>query len=110
MTPHLNFSRECGLAHLADPIDESLHFLVASRILQDYHDRDTNPRNAQLIASTHSPELLDLIRPEQLHLVRRIPGRGTQITRADRIPHTGNDRPLSRLYRSGALEHLPAIG
>lgn len=50
---------ESGTTFVVDELDCSLHPMLVSQIVRIFNNPDTNPRNAQLIFTTHDLSLLD---------------------------------------------------
>lgn len=103
---------ERGEVLLFDEIDTSLHPLLTRYLIQKFHSPETNPRNAQLIFSTHNTSLLtqDILRRDQVWFVEKdVHGASTLYPLTDFSPR--NDEALERGYmrgRYGALPILPA--
>lgn len=57
-----------GSTVFVDEIDASLHTLAVEQIFRLFHDKRTNPKGAQLIATTHDTNVLccDLLRRDQI--------------------------------------------
>lgn len=66
--PVLNALEE-GLTLLVDELDQSLHPFLLRKIVQLFTDKETNPRGAQLIFTTHDVTVLDraLLRPDEIY-------------------------------------------
>ena len=62
-----------GEVLLLDEIDTSLHPLLTRFLIQRFHSRSNNPKNAQLIFTTHNTTLLDqrLFRRDQIWFVEK---------------------------------------
>ncbi len=62
-----------GEVLLVDEIDTSLHSLLVRFLVERFHSTDTNPRNAQLLFTTHNTSLLsqDLLRRDQIWFVEK---------------------------------------
>jgi hypothetical protein len=58
MAPFIFRALENGGTLLVDELETSLHPLLGLAILQMFNDRETNPRNAQIIFTTHDTNLL----------------------------------------------------
>ena len=70
--PLLHALRVGGMIAI-DEIDARLHPLLTRAIVRLFHSRETNPRNAQLICTTHDTNLLDarMLRRDQIWFVEK---------------------------------------
>ena len=102
-----------GEVLLFDEIDASLHPLLTKFLIQKFHSSKTNPKNAQLIFSTHNTSLLsqELLRRDQLWFVEKDANGASKLyPLTDFSPRS--DEALERGYmrgRYGALPVLPAL-
>lgn len=62
-----------GLVLFLDEIDSRLHPLITAAILKLFNSPETNPKNAQLVCTTHDTNLLDrnLFRRDQIYFVEK---------------------------------------
>ncbi len=56
---------------LLDEIDRSLHPRLSSQLIQLFQDPQTNPRNAQLIFTTHDTSLLNVLNRDEVWLMEK---------------------------------------
>jgi uncharacterized protein len=102
-----------GEVLLVDEIDRSLHPLLVRFLIQKFHSRASNPKNAQLIFTTHNTSLLerDLLRRDQLWFVeKKRDGSSGLYPLSDFSPR--KDESIERGYlrgRFGALPILPPL-
>lgn len=100
---------EDGLAIL-DEIDGALHVDMLAEILNQFRSRDTNPRGAQLLMSSHHVGLLDDLEKEEVFIVEKDDCGATRVFGAQDVQGLRRDVRLYPKYRSGVLGGLPRIG
>lgn len=102
-----------GEVLLFDEIDTSLHPLLIRFLIKKFHSNRSNPKNAQLVFSTHNTSLLsqELLRRDQIWFVEKdVNGASKLYPLTDFSPR--NDEALERGYmrgRYGALPVLPVL-
>jgi AAA15 family ATPase/GTPase len=64
---------EAGLVAVVDELDARLHPLITQAIIDLFHDPQANPRNAQLVFTTHDTNLLrnTIFRRDQIWFVEK---------------------------------------
>ena len=70
---------EAGRLLILDDVDGSLHVDIVNEIIHWFHDRETNPRNAQLFVSAHNVGILDDLEKEELFIVEKGPDSATRV-------------------------------
>ena len=98
-----------GLAIL-DEIDGALHVDMLSEILGWFRSHESNPRNAQLLVSSHHVGLLHDLEKEELFIVEKDDSGATWIYGAQDVKGLRRDVRLYPKYRAGVLGGLPRIG
>ena len=70
-----------GVLICVDELDASLHTHASEAVLALFCSRDTNPKGAQLIATTHDATLMntDVLRRDQLWLADKDAGGATRL-------------------------------
>lgn len=92
-----------------DEINTSLHPLLVRFLIEQFHSRETNPLNAQLIFSTHDTTLLsqELFRRDQIWFVEK----HHEVPSSRLFPLTEfrprNDEAIERSYLRGRYGALP---
>jgi energy-coupling factor transporter ATP-binding protein EcfA2 len=102
-----------GATAVFDEIDSSLHPLLLRRLVEVFQDRDANPKQAQLIFTTHDVSLMEagygggsqLSRDEVWITERDIDGRSSLAPLADYAPRQREN--LARRYLSGRFGGIP---
>ncbi len=100
-----------GEVLLFDEIDTSLHPLLTRFLIGLFHSDSTNPKNAQLVFTTHDTSLLeaDLFRRDQIWFVEKTSkGSSTLYPLSDFS--TRKEEAFERGYLKGRFGALPIIG
>ena len=96
-----------GFVFFVDELDTNLHPLLIRFLLNLFHDPETNPKNAQLIFTTHDTTVLDqtLMRRDQVWFVEKNAENATRLyPLSDYKPRKGEAMQKGYLYgRYGAL-------
>ncbi len=100
-----------GEVLLFDEIDTSLHPLLVRFLVQRFHSEATNPRNSQLIFTTHNTSLLDqrVFRRDQIWFVEKDRAAASRLyPLTDFKPR--KDEDLEGGYIRGRYGALPLLG
>lgn len=97
-----------GLA-IIDELESDLHPHMLSKVLDLFILPETNPHNAQLIFSTHSHELLNILLKEQIILVEKDSNLNTDAYRLDDVEGVRSDDNIYAKYMAGAYGAVPEI-
>lgn len=98
-----------GLAVL-DEIDGDLHVDLVAELLRLFRSRESNPRGAQLLVTSHHVGLLDELEKEEVFIAEKDAGGGTQVYGAQDVRGLRRDVRLYPKYRAGVLGGIPRIG
>jgi hypothetical protein len=101
---------ENGEVLLVDEIDTSLHPLLTRFLISKFHSQSSNPKNAQLIFSTHNTSFLnqDVFRRDQIWFVEKgTDGSSRLYPLTDFSPR--NDEVLDNWYLRGRYGALPVL-
>lgn len=93
---------------ILDEIDNDLHPHMLPFFLDMIKDRISNPHNAQLIFSCHTPEVLNVLRKHQVYLVEKYDLK-SEAWRLDSVEGLRADDNLYAKYQAGVLEAIPNI-
>lgn len=96
-----------GLA-IIDEIDNDLHPHMLPVILELFKFEHTNPKNAQVIFTCHTPEILNLLKKHQVYLVEKN-NLHSEAWRLDEMTGLRVDDNLYAKYYAGALGATPNI-
>ena len=99
---------ERGGVAIIDEIDNDLHSHMLSVILELFKFEHTNPHNAQLIFTCHTPEVLNQLKKHQLYLVEK-EDLFSEAWRLDETVGLRADDNIYAKYQSGALGAVPNI-
>ena len=110
LLPLIKFTLDVtGLAVL-DEIDGDLHVDMLGEILSWFRSRESNPRNAQLLVSSHHVGLLDDLEKEEVFIVEKDDSGATRVYGAQDVRGLRRDVRLYSKYRAGVLGGLPRFG
>jgi AAA15 family ATPase/GTPase len=100
-----------GEVLLYDELDTSLHPLMTRFLIRLFHGANTNPKNAQLVFTTHDTSLLDadIFRRDQVWFIEKDKKSASKLyPLSDFSPR--KDEALERGYLRGRYGALPFIG
>lgn len=97
-----------GLA-VIDEIEADLHPHMLAELIDLFISPETNPHQAQLVFSTHSTELLNKLRKEQIVLVEKNSELSTDAYRLDELDGVRVDDNFYAKYMAGAYGAVPEI-
>ena len=100
---------EVGLAIL-DDLDGDLHVDIAGEIVRWFRSRERNPRDAQLLATSHNVGLLDELEKEEVFVVEKDHAGVTRVHGAQDVTGLRRDARLYPKYRAGVLGGIPRLG
>ena len=94
-----------------DEFDINLHPDILPHLLDLFIKKENNPKNAQIIFTTHSNEIMDILGRYRTYLFEKEDGESF-CYRLDepKSPSLRNDRPLSVPYRKHLIGGFPKIG
>jgi uncharacterized protein len=93
-----------------DEFDVFLHPDILPHLVKLFTNSKSNPKNAQLIFSTHNTDIIDLMGKYRTVIVEKENGKCFSF-RLDEIGDRilRNDRPISPIYKTGRLGGVPKI-
>ena len=100
-----------GQVLLVDELDASLHPKLSAHLITLFQDPATNPRDAQLIFTTHDTSLLGQLNRDEVWLTEKGDDGATRLTAlaefgGDRVRRSTN---LERAYLQGRFGALPQV-
>jgi len=107
LEPILKTLQHGGIA-VIDELDNDLHPHLLPQLLEWFEFDETNPHQAQLIFTCHTPEVLNLLQKHQVYLVEK----QNQISttwRMDEMTGIRADDNLYAKYMAGALGATPEL-
>lgn len=102
---------ENGHILIIDELHDNLHPLMVKFLVGLFHNQETNPKNAQLIFTTHDTSILnqDVFRRDQIWFCEKTPAQNTIVyPLTDFSPRKGVEN-LERGYLSGRYGALPYL-
>jgi uncharacterized protein len=99
--------KQGGMAFI-DELESDLHPHMIEPILRLFHDKETNPRDAQIIFTCQSPEVLKVLQRAQVMFVEKVDCMSTAY-RGDEIVGLTSAQNLYAKYMSGALGAVPQV-
>ena len=99
---------ENGGVAIIDEIDNDLHPHMLPKILELFKFPHTNPHNAQIIFSCHTPEILNVLKKHQVYLVEK-KDLMSEAWRLDEVVGLRADDNTYAKYNAGALGAIPNI-
>ena len=110
LLPQLRTALANGTPGVLDGSDGDLHVDIASEILSWFLSRETNPRNAQLLVTTHNVGLLDELEKEEVFVLEKDRKGATHLHGAQDVRGLRRDARLYPKYRAGVLGGVPRLG
>ncbi|SLO97820.1 Predicted ATPase [Klebsiella variicola] len=101
---------ELGGVLVLDEFDINLHPHILPHLLNIFIDEDQNPKNGQLIFTTHNTDVLDFLGKHRTYLVNKNKTESF-CYRLDEIPSDilRNDRPITPAYNQGKIGGVPIL-
>lgn len=99
--------RKGGVA-IIDELDNDLHPHLLPRLLDLFKHKHSNPHDAQIIFSCHTPEILNLLYKHQVYMVQKN-NQESESWRLDEVTGLRADDNIYAKYMSGALDAVPNI-
>lgn len=96
-----------GIA-IIDELDNDLHPHLLPILLDLFKQPHTNPHNAQIIFSCHTPEVLNLLSKHQIYMVQKNE-QESESWRLDEVVGLRVDDNIYSKYMSGALDAVPHV-
>ena len=108
--PLLAQALEDGAVVLADELDLALHPALLAEVVRWFHDRERNPRDAQLWMTCQAPTLLDDLLKEEVFLCEKdVQGRSRVYGLRD-VQGVRRDENLAKKYLGGVYGAVPHLG
>lgn len=102
---------ENGLVLVIDELHNSLHPKLVEHLVRMFHDPKTNPKNAQLIFTTHDTTILsqDIFRRDQIWFCEKDQSQATKLfSLSDFSPRKGREN-IEAYYLAGRYGAVPNI-
>ena len=108
--PILHEALSTGSLMLYDELDNDIHPNLLPEILRLFHDAETNPGNAQLIASCHDASALEYLMKEQVYFTEKDSKGRTEIFGLNEFLGVRRDDNFYAKYTDGAYGGVPILG
>jgi len=108
--PYVNYVLESGGLLVLDEIDNDVHPALMPEIIGWFHDRRTNPHNAQLIMACHNASLLEHLEKEEIYFTEKTPDGRTQVYGLKDILGVRRVDNYYKKYLGGVFGAVPNIG
>ena len=99
---------ESGGMAIIDEIDNDLHPHLLPHLIDLFKFEHTNPHQAQLIFSCHTPEVLNILKKHQIYLVQK-ENQESEAWRLDEVVGVRADDNLYAKYMAGAFDAVPNV-
>ncbi|WP_230661063.1 AAA family ATPase [Psychrobacter sp. I-STPA10] len=99
---------QTGGVAIIDELDNDLHPHLLPVIIDLFRSQHSNPHNAQLIFSCHTPEVFNLLHKHQIYLVEKYQQK-SEAWRLDDVEGVRNDDNLYAKYMAGAFDAVPNV-
>lgn len=101
---------QIGGVLVLDEFDINLHPDILPLLVELFENNNINSENAQLIFTTHNPDIMDILSKYRTILINK-ENNESYLFRLDEISGDilRNDRPISPIYRSGKIGGVPKI-
>lgn len=106
--PYLLNILKLGGCAIIDELDNDLHPHLIPEILNWFRFEETNPHQAQLIFTCHTPEVLNLLQKHQVYLTEKNQ-QCSEAWRLDQVTGLRADDNLYAKYMAGALGAVPDV-
>jgi predicted ATPase len=93
---------------IIDEIDNDLHPHLLPHLIDLFKFEHTNPHQAQLIFSCHTPEVLNILKKHQIYLVQK-ENQESEAWRLDEVVGVRADDNLYAKYMAGAFDAVPNV-
>jgi AAA15 family ATPase/GTPase len=93
---------ENGGIVIYDEIESSIHPYIAKKIIDLFASKEINPKNSQILFSTHQPWLLNDRTKTQIYLVEKNANFESELYRLDEVEGVRNDDNFCMKYLAGA--------
>ncbi len=100
---------EQGGIAIIDELEIDLHPHTLPRIIELFNDPATNPKNTQLLFTSHSLEILSHLEKEQVILVEKNKECKSEVYRLDELKGVRRDDNIYAKYMAGAYGAVPNI-
>lgn len=98
-----------GGIFIVDELERSLHPILTKMLLAIFFNPTTNPKQAQIIFTSHDATLQDVLDNDQINILDKDKYGATEIYTVSDIRGLRNNIPVGKWYLSGQLGGIPNI-
>lgn len=102
-------SLSSGIPAIIDEIDNNLHPLIVPAIADLFINSETNPKNSQLIVSTHNIELLNILDKSQIIISEKESSGSSHVFKLSQMKGIKETDNLLKKYLSGSYGGIPKL-
>lgn len=92
-----------------DEMDMAIHPDLFQLLVSMFHNPQSNPLNAQLLFTCHTPSACEKMRADQVWFTEKSPNGASELFSAQDFEGVSIDLPFEKWYRSGRFGALPHI-
>ena len=107
--PRLHYVLETGGIAVLDELDNDIHSLLLPEIVRRFQDKETNPKDAQLIMSCHNATLLEHLVKEEVYFTEKDDRGRTHIYGLKDVRGVRRDSNIYDKYLAGAYGAVPRV-
>lgn len=110
LSPFIFSALEGGKVLFIDEFDARMHPKLSRKLVELFHDPDSNPHNAQLIFITHDSKLLDakLLRRDQIAFAQKHSDGASELYSLAEFKGVRNDASFEKDYLMGKYKAVPS--
>jgi AAA15 family ATPase/GTPase len=100
-----------GGTFIADEFNSGLHPKLSGFLIKLFHQKSSNPNNAQIIFNTHEVALLDkdMFRSDQIWFIEKTKFGGSEMYSAQDFEGIREDIPFDKWYMAGKFDAIPKL-
>jgi AAA15 family ATPase/GTPase len=100
-----------GGTFIADEFNSGLHPKLSGFLIRLFHQKSSNPNNAQIIFNTHEVALLDkdMFRSDQIWFIEKTKFGGSEMYSAQDFEGIREDIPFDKWYMAGKFDAIPKL-
>ena len=107
--PTLYYAMQEGGVAVIDELDNAIHSLLISEIIDLFVDSERNLNRAQLIAVCHNPSILQFLEKEEVYFAEKAPDGTSSIYDLKDIKGVRRESNIYANYLAGAFGGIPKI-
>jgi predicted ATPase len=109
LIPQILQALQRGRVLVVDELDASLHPALSAEVLRLFGSKETNPRGAQLVFSTHDTSLFNHLERDEVWLTSKKPDGSTELTALAEFREGKVKTTLENAYLHGRFGAVPEL-